>query len=300
MLSQVHAQEWLDSSLYPFTTHQFETGQGRMSYVDTGRGETFLFVHGTPTWSFLYRRLIKSLSRDYRCVAPDHLGFGLSDKPKDFEGTPQAHARNLLALIEKLDLRDISLVVHDFGGPIGLAAAEMCPERVKRIVLFNTWLWATAENPQVQKIDKLVRSGLGRFLYLHLNISPRLLLKQGFEDKANLSKDVHRHYYRLFPDKESRKGLLQLARSLAGSSDWYQKAWENLEALEDKPWLIMWGMKDSFIDSTFLRRWQERLPKAQTHELDCGHFVMEEKPELVVEKLRAWIGFKQISLERDP
>src|SRR5512146_856837 len=108
---------WINQNEYPFQSHFLDLAPGRMHYVDEGQGETILMVHGTPTWSFLYRRLIKELSPDYRVVAPDHLVFGLSDKPESFSYLPRDHAGNLTCLIESLNLKGITLVVHDFGGP---------------------------------------------------------------------------------------------------------------------------------------------------------------------------------------
>jgi len=121
MPNLITAQKWLDTKEYPFSSNYLETQWGKIHYLDEGKGETILFVHGTPTWSFLYRNYIKELSKNYRCIALDHLGFGLSDKPKNFPGTPQLHSENLKALIDALQLKDITLVVHDFGGPIGLS-----------------------------------------------------------------------------------------------------------------------------------------------------------------------------------
>lgn len=278
------APSWLDKSLYPFESKAVQLKAGSMHYVDEGQGEVLLFVHGTPTWSFLYRNFIQALSAHYRCIAIDHIGFGLSEKVESFSGTPEAHAHNLSEFIRTLDLKEITLVVHDFGGPIGLAAGIENRDRIKRIVLSNTWLWATKTNPMALKIDKIVRSALGKFFYLHLNYSPKFLLKQGFADKQNLSKSVHRHYTRPFPNKQSRIPLLHIARALVGSSDWYQSQWELLDTLADKEWLILWGNKDQFITPEYLAKWKTRFPQANVKELDCGHFIQEEKsPEAIAE-----------------
>ena len=282
--------DWLDSSLYPFKHHYFSLEAGNLHYVDEGTGDVILFVHGTPTWSFLYRNFIQKLSRHYRCIAIDHLGFGLSDKPGDFPGRPQDHAQNLSAFIRALDLRNITLVVHDFGGPIGLAAALEQPERIKQLVLFNTWLWETASNPGVKKVDKIINSSIGRFLYLHLNFSPKVLLKKGFTDKKKLSRKVHQHYLKPFPDKASRQSLVKIAQSLYGASDWYQEKWEQLDKLKDKPWLILWGTQDAFINTDYLKRWTQRLPDAEITTFDCGHFVQEEKPEEALSALQHFLA----------
>lgn len=283
------APEWLDTNLYPFKHQYFHLSEGKMHYVDEGQGEVLLFVHGTPTWSFLYRDFVKKLSQNYRCIAVDHLGFGLSDKPADYPGRPQDHAKNLLKLIQHLDLYNITLFVHDFGGPIGLGAALEQPDRVSRIVMFNTWLWETASNPAVKKIDKIANSILGRFLYLRLNFSPKVLLKKGFADKKKLSKEVHQHYTKPFPNKDSRQSLLRLAESLYGSSDWYQAQWEKLSVLQDKPWLILWGTQDEFITTDYLKVWTKRLPQAEVKTFDCGHFVPEERTTEAIKPIQSFL-----------
>lgn len=276
-------ESWFDASLYPFESKYARLEAGEMHYIDEGRGAPILFVHGTPTWSFLFRKQIRALSGRYRCIAPDHIGFGLSEKPPAFEGTPQAHARNLAEFAGKLGLENITLVVHDFGGPIGLAFANAHPEKVRRVVLLNTWLWETRSEKSARQVDKLLRSWLGKFLYLRLNFSPRFLLRQAFADKKYLPPAVHRHYTRVFPDKPSRCGLLRIGQSLMGASDWYEEQWEKLEALAGKPFLIIWGLQDQFLKPAYLEKWKARLPEAEVIELDCGHFVTEEQPGEVAE-----------------
>ena len=282
--------QWLDNQLYPFEQCYTALSAGNMHFIDEGSGDVILFVHGTPTWSFLYRDFIKEFSKSYRCIAIDHLGFGLSEKPKTLAGRPEDHAQNLSEFIQKLDLKNITLVVHDFGGPIGLGAALDQPERIRQVVMFNTWLWGTASNPAVKKIDKIARSWLGKFLYLNLNFSPKFLLKKGFADKSRLPREIHQQYIRPFPTKNSRQSLLQLAKSLYGSSVWYQEQWKKLDFLTEKPWLILWGTKDEFIIPDYLERWTERLPNAEVHTYDCGHFVQEEKTEEAMSAIKYFLN----------
>src|SRR5690349_10562936 len=135
---------WLDRQAYPFTPRRLKLAAGTVSYLDEGRGDPLLFVHGTPTWSFEYRHLIRALAPRHRCIAPDHLGFGLSERPADLPYTPEAHARVLAEFVDKLGLGRFTLVVHDFGGPIGLPLALDHPERVRGLVLLNTWMWSFA------------------------------------------------------------------------------------------------------------------------------------------------------------
>ncbi len=290
MSNSSKARAWPDSNLYPFESRYQPLSAGRMHYIEQGSGEVLLFVHGTPTWSFLYRDFVKHLSGNYRCIAIDHLGFGLSEKPDCLDGSPQWHADNLLEFIRQKDLKNITLVVHDFGGPIGLGAALQESGRIKRVVLFNTWLWATAQDPAAQKIDKMVNSWLGRFLYFNLNFSPKVLLKKGFADKRNLSKTVHQYYVQPFSDKNSRQSLYKIAQSLVGASDWYQQQWEQLHQLEDKEWLILWGTQDEFIKPDYLTRWKERLPQAEIHPFNCGHFVQEEDSSGALDAIRNFMA----------
>jgi pimeloyl-ACP methyl ester carboxylesterase len=277
MNTSAHSQSRVDTVLYPFESKYLQLKEGNMHYVDEGKGDVILFVHGTPTWSFLYREFIKELSGNYRCIAIDHLGFGLSENPDSFPGTPELHAKNLSEFIRKLELQDITLVVHDFGGPIGLAAGIDNPERINRIVLFNTWLWATKDEKDARKIDKTINSGLGKFLYLNMNFSPKVLLKKGFSNKTNLPKNVHLQYIIPFPDKASRQPLLRIAKALVGSSDWYRDQWQQMDKLAGKKWLILWGTEDKFITTGYLDKWKQRLPGAKINTFDCGHFVQEEK-----------------------
>ncbi|MDR8392639.1 alpha/beta fold hydrolase [Aliifodinibius sp. S!AR15-10] len=268
---------WVDQTEYPFKHQYIDPEAGYMHYVDEGEGDIILFVHGTPTWSFLYRHFITAFSKGHRVIAIDHIGFGLSEKPKTFAGQPQNHAQNLVEFIRKMDLHEITLVVHDFGGPIGLAAAIEQTERIKQLVLFNTWLWETASNKEAQKVGQVINSFLGRFIYLRLNFSPRLLLKKAFTEKKYLSGHIHQQYIKPFPNKQSRLALYRIAQSLAGSSDWYQQQWQQISALENKRWLILWGTKDPFFNIDFLKKWWWRLPQAEVHTFDCGHFVQEER-----------------------
>ncbi len=281
--------EWLDKVEYPFDNKTIQLQSGTMHYVDEGEGDPILFVHGTPTWSFLYREFIRDFSKTNRAIAIDHLGFGLSEKPEKFFGRPQDHTKNLSEFIQKKDLRNITLVVHDFGGPIGLAAAIKQPKRIDKIVIFNTWLWETESYKEVKNIDKVVRSFLGRFLYIWMNFSPRVLLKKGFSDQSVLSGLIHQHYLNPFSDRASRWSLYRLAGALMGSSDWYQSLWEKLEALEEKPWLALWGMKDKFLTPDFLHKWEQRLPDIETKKIPSGHFVQEEKPDESIKHIRNFL-----------
>lgn len=289
MLTTSSAQSWIDTTEFPFQHQYLNTAYGKIHYVDEGKGDPILFVHGTPTWSFLYRNYIKKLSNKHRCVAIDHLGFGLSDKRPDFKGTPQEHAANLTQLIDHLQLKNITLVVHDFGGPIGLSYAIAHPKNVKRIVLFNTWLWETKNDKDAQKIDKILHSKLGNFIYLNTNFSPKVLLKKAFFNKKKLTKSIHQQYIKPFPNKMSRHGLLNIGKSLVGSSDYYDSLWKQADSIKQIPVLILWGEKDDFITKRHLEKWEGFFVHKTVHVYQAGHFVQEEETETTITAIETWL-----------
>lgn len=281
---------WVNRSLYPFRSHWMELDGGRMHYVDEGTGPAVVMVHGTPTWSFLYRDIIRRVSRSYRVIAPDHLGFGLSDKPQAWSFLPEDHARNLATLLERLELEDITMVVHDFGGPIGLSYTLERPDRVNRLVLFNTWMWSLAGTP-AGNASRLMAGPIGRFLYRRLNFSPRVLVRAAFGQKEKLTREIHRHYIGAFPTPEQRQGPWVLARELIGSGEWYERLWSLRERLADKPALLLWGMRDPAFGPAALERWKAALPNGRAVEFPtAGHFVQEEAPEEAARSIEAFLS----------
>ena len=265
---------WLDREAYPFADHFYDLPAGRMHYVDEGSGPPVVLVHGTPTWSFLYRHLIKCLSADHRCVAPDHLGFGLSDKPPGWSYRPQEQAANLRSFIEGLGLKDITLVVHDFGGPIGLAYALDCPQNVRRLVVFNTWLWGTRDDPHFAMAGKMLDNAFGRFLYLRLGFSVRVMVPLG--GRSPLPRDVQRQYLAPLATPADRAATWACAQAIVGESDWYESLWQRRAAIQDKPALILWGMRDGAFRPQELARWESLFSAAQVVRYpQAGHLVQE-------------------------
>jgi len=260
--------------------------EGEMHYEDQGSGPTILFAHGTPTNSYEFRHLIAALSKRFRCIAPDHLGFGQSSRPQSFAYTPEAHAAVLKEFVEKLDLRDITLVVHDFGGPIGLPLGVMSEEelRVKKVVLMNTWAWPLDDDPKMARGAKLIGGAMGRFLYRYANASLKLIMPSAYGDKKKLTKDIHRRYLDVFRDRDARVLVLHaLAKSLLGSRAHYQSLLDRIDRLAKLPVLIVWGMKDSAFQPYQLERWQRLLPSAQVVKIEgAGHWPHEEEPARVV------------------
>ena len=155
---------WVSDEMFPFQSKFFKTPAGHtMHYIDEGKGEPIAFIHGNPSWSFEFRHLVKGLRSEFRCIAPDHIGFGLSSHSSRREDhRPQAHAAAFKSLIDHLELRDITLYMADWGGPIGLDFARSCPGRVKRIVIANTWCWPVSRDPHFVLFSRMMSSWVGR------------------------------------------------------------------------------------------------------------------------------------------
>lgn len=281
--------KWLDPLLYPFRHHTLKVEAGNLHYVDEGEGDPVLFVHGTPTWSFLWRQQIRPLSRHFRCIAPDHIGFGLSDKPSDFSYSPEAHADNLEKLINHLQLKNITLVVHDFGGPIGLRYALRHPENIKKLVIMNTWMWSLEQESRIMKISRFMSGGVGKFLYLQLGFSARVLLPQGYNERRHLTKDIRGHYQKPLSSSSSRLGTWYFAKALHESNPYFSELWTQHEKLRNIPKLILWGEKDKLLPLHFLDKWHEAFPEAKIKRINAGHFLQEEKGGEVTNELKNFI-----------
>lgn len=282
--------EWIDRAAYPFTPRYFSVPAGCMHYVDEGRGHPLVLLHGNPTWSFLYRKLIAELRTEYRCVAPDHIGFGLSDKPAGWSYRPQDHAINLTALIESLSLQKPTLVLHDWGGPIGLSYACHHPDNVAGIILLNTWAWPVNRNPRFAAFSRIMGGPLGRALIRRFNAFVNMLMPMAFGDRDRLDPAAHEHYRRPLGTPARRTGCLVLPRAITAESAWLEQLANRLGALQGNPVLIVWGMRDIAFGSKELAHWQRLFPQAETVRLEgVGHFVPEEAPGEFARAVRSFL-----------
>ncbi len=283
--------DWIDRNEYPFASHYFQTAAGKLHYVDEGDGQPIVMLHGNPTWSFLYRKLIKQLSSQYRCIAPDHLGFGLSDKPADWTYLPEEHAKNLAALIAHLGLKNITLVVQDWGGPIGMHYAVTHPENVVRLIVMNTWAWPVNRDLHYVMFSAFMGGPIGRMLIRKRNFFAKSFMRTAFGDKSKLSDPAHQHYLRALPTETDRKGCYVFPKQIIASTPWLAEIWGEISALRDKPALFVWGMKDVAFREKELQCWQSALPNSHTVRLPTvGHFVQEEAPEELANAVVAFLA----------
>ena len=282
---QTERPDWLDTDRYPFESNFLDLPEGRLHYVDEGEGDPLVFLHGNPTWSFLYRHLVSNLSNDYRCLAPDYLGFGLSEKPESFSCRPEDHARVVARLIEELSLEDVTFVLQDWGGPIGLDYATRHPENVRALVVMNTWMWPLDRDRSVRIFSRTLGSRVGKFLVTRYNAFARWVMPVAYGDRSKLTPAIHRHYLEPLSTPAERRGSWVFPRELLGSGDFLRRLWGRQDAIADTPVCLLWGMRDRAFDPTVLRRWQRLYPDAPTVEYDdAGHYLQEEKgPELAAE-----------------
>lgn len=273
-------------SLYPFESHEMRLGPLRYHYVDEGRGEPLLMVHGNPTWSFYWRRLVSAFREKHRAVAVDHIGCGLSDKPRDYAYTLAQHTDNLAALIERLDLNDITLLVHDWGGAIGLGAAVRMPQRFARLVLFNTGAFPP---PYVPLRIRVCRTPLlGKLAVQGGNLFARAALSMATARPGGLPPAVCEGLLAPYDTWSHRRAIYRFVCDIPFTMR--HPTWRTLEQLEaklptlaDRPVQLIWGMRDWCFRPECLERLQGIFPDAEVHRLaDAGHYVIEDAQEQIV------------------
>jgi haloalkane dehalogenase len=281
---------------FPFAPRYHEVNGFAMHFVDEGAGEPVVLVHGDPTWGYLWRRFIPALSQRRRCVVPDHMGMGKSGVPEEpYPYRLRHHVANLESLLLHLDLREMTLVLHDWGGPVGLGFAVRHAERIKRLVLMNTWAFATWPGGPFPRLLELIRSERGEKFVLEKNGYVEPALVGTTHHREHLTKTVREAYQAPFPTPESRLALLCWSRDIPVSQTdpsymEMKQIEEGLSRFRSTPTLLVWGMRDPVLSEPVLRTWQRLYPHATTRELeDASHFLQEDAPERIVGWIAAFL-----------
>ncbi|RMG37164.1 MAG: alpha/beta fold hydrolase [Planctomycetota bacterium] len=264
-----------------------------MHYVDEGAGEPLLFVHGNPTWSFAFRHLIRSLRSHYRVVAVDHVGCGLSDKPRRYEYTLRQHRDNLVALIDALDLHQATLIGHDWGGCIGTAAVLCRPDRFRRLVYMNTAAFVADRLPW--RIAVCRWPLIGPLLVRGLNGFSRAALRMAVADRRSLTPAARCGYLAPYSCWADRIAIQRFVEDIPvsprhPSRRLLEEIQQGLSTLRDRPTLLVWGMKDWCFTPAFLRRFVDVFPDADVVEVpEAGHWVFEDAPEATLSAIRTFL-----------
>ncbi|MCP4325255.1 MAG: alpha/beta fold hydrolase [Psychromonas sp.] len=278
-------------TLFPFKRNYLDRNGQKYHYLNEGQGEPVVMVHGNPSWSFYYRNLVQALSKTNQCIVPDHIGCGLSDKPgdADYEYTLKSRIDDLEALLESLEIKEnITLVVHDWGGMIGMGYAARYPERIKRLVILNTGAFHL---PKVKPLPMglwICRNTLlGTCLVRGLNAFSSAASYVGVKRKP-MPKDVRQAYVMPFNSWKNRISTLRFVQDipLYKSDKNYQLVSDisdSLENFKQIPTIICWGLQDFVFDKHFLDVWKEKMPHAQVNEFpDCGHYILEDASDDVI------------------
>jgi haloalkane dehalogenase len=281
---------------FPFAPYYHVIDGFRMHFVDEGRGDPIVLLHGDPTWSYLYRNFIPPLSRRHRCIAPDHMGMGKSDTPRaHFPYRLSRHIANLENLLLHLNLQRITLVAHDWGGPVGLGFASRHPQRIKRLVLMNTWAFAPWPGGPLPRLLELIRSDRGERFVLEKNGYLEPALMGTTYHSECLTPTVMDAYRAPFPTPASRLALLSWSRDIPFSEadpsyGEMKRVERGLRHFTRTPTLLIWGMRDPVLPEPVMRRWQEVFPHATAHAIDdASHFVPEDAPELAVARIEEFL-----------
>jgi len=291
----------VSEELYPFEPHWLTLPSGhRMHYVDVGPRDApvVLMLHGNPTWSFYWRRLISALRLSHRVIAPDHIGCGKSDKPGDdtYSYRLAQRVEDIEALVGQLGLQDITLAIHDWGGMIGMGWAHRHPDLVARLVVLNTAAFPMPSTKRLPASLWLARdTKAGAFLVRGFNAFARGATRLAVT-RVRLPKAVRDGLCAPYDSWDHRRAVLRFVQDIPlketdPSFSTVREVGEHLHQFNDRPVLICWGDRDFVFDDHFLRVWKSALPDAEVHQFpDCGHYVLEDAPEEIEQLVLSFLG----------
>ncbi|MBK8998594.1 MAG: alpha/beta fold hydrolase [Myxococcales bacterium] len=280
--------EWLTRELFPFESRFTEIAGHTIHYVDEGSGLTLLMLHGNPTWSFVYRHMIRLLRDRFRCVAVDYPGFGLSVASEGYDYLPESHMAVVERFVEHLGLTEFTPVVQDWGGPIGLGIAGRHSERVRALVILNTWAWPVADDPHFVRFSGLMGGAIGGFAIRTFNAFVNVMIPMG-TPRRKLSAEAMQAYRRPMSTRHRREATHIFPKAIVGSTPFLAAVEAGLVGLAHKPVLLCWGDKDIAFREKERARFARTFPRSKTVALPgAGHYVQEESPAEIDAAIRAW------------
>jgi haloalkane dehalogenase len=274
-----------DPELYPFESRWFDSSAGRVHYVDEGTGPPIVLCHGNPTWSFLYRDIVIALRERFRCIAPDYLGFGLSDRPTGFGYTIDEHAAVVGELVDHLGLDGYLTMGQDWGGPISMTVDVARADRVRGVILGNTWFWP-ADDPMTKVFSRVMGSWPMQWAILQRNFFVERLIPAG--TATSLDANVMAHYRGVQPNPEARVGVARMPKQILAAHPLLDRLARDVPAtLGSKPTLLVWGMKDlAFRPGPSIPRMRATFPDHVLVELpDAKHYIQEDAPSRIADAI---------------
>ncbi len=276
-----------DRRLFPFESRWLDSSAGKVHYIDEGVGEPILFLHGNPTWSFLYRGIVIRLKKRFRCIALDYPGFGLSERPQDYAYTPQEHAAVVRELVSRLDLQGLTIMGQDWGGPIGLAVAADELSRLRALVMGNTWYWPI-DTLTTKTFAYVMSMAPMQSLILERNFFVERVMPTGV--KHRLADEVMGHYRDAMPSPSSRIGAAEFPVQLTAATRWLAALEQRVrERLSNVPLLLTWGMQDFAFTRHFMERFREDFRDVRVRRLDARHYIQEDAPAEIAEAIEGFL-----------
>ena len=270
--------DWLTRELLPFDSRFTEIDGNLVHYLDEGNGPPLLMLHGNPTWSFLYRHLIALLRVRFRCIAPDLPGFGLSIAGPGYDLRPESHAEVIRAFVDRLGLDGWTPVLQDWGGPIGVYVAGAAPERVRAVVVLNTFAWPVDDDPHFVRFSRVMGSAPAGFLIRHFNLFVNVLIPAG-TPRRRLDRAAMNAYRRPLDTPARRAASHVLPGAIVSSTPFLAEVERRLARLRDTPALIVWGDRDIAFREKERARFAASFARAESLVVSgAGHYMQEEAP----------------------
>jgi haloalkane dehalogenase len=290
MVIDARRPAWLDDELFPFESRFVELDGNIVHYVDEGSGPILLMLHGNPVWSFVYREVIAVLRERFRCIALDSPGFGLSTGAPGYRYLAQDHAALLVSFLDRLDLSGLTLVGHNWGGPLGLHAAVQRPDRFERLVLSNTWAWPLNGDPTSEVFSRGMGNPIGRALIRRFNPLVNHFVPSAHK-RRKLSGAEMAHYRAATATPERRHAGAVLPGELVGARRFFTDLADQLSAVENLPTLILWADKDPIFTDKYRERLEATFPNHTTTVLHgVGHFLQSDAPAEFGQAIESWWG----------
>lgn len=284
---ELQQQDW--KKHYPFESNFLKIKNNKLHYIDEGTGHPIIMLHGNPTWSFFYRNVVKELKTNYRCIVPDHIGCGLSDKPQDYEYTLENHVNNVIELIEELEIEKFSLIVHDWGGAIGMGVATRMPNKVTSMTIMNTAAFKSLDIPFRISLCKLPL--IGEKMVRHFNAFAWPATFMAVEKK--LDSDIKNGYLYPYNNYKNRIATAHFVKDIPLNKN--HRTWPTLNNIEEKlntvdcPKLFLWGAKDFCFNMKFLARWKDFFPKDKYIVYpEAGHYLLEDEKDNCLKQIKGF------------